>query len=171
MFEANTTNSATYANFPGNKGNDQFRLREAFVQGGHLFDSQPDAKFWIGTRYYRRQHIEIDDFDPLDMSGYGGGFEDLNVGIGKLSVAFLGGARPDIVTQNGNYAKSNIDVRLYSLKAPSGYLGFWFDYANAKGGTTQAGNVIPSADGVGVRDALSASGMARRLSHLHGPIR
>src|SRR5258707_15505444 len=39
MFEANTTNSATYANFPGNTGNDQFRLREAFVQGGHIFDS------------------------------------------------------------------------------------------------------------------------------------
>jgi maltoporin len=42
-----------------------------------MFESQPDAKFWAGERYYRRQHIEIDDFYPLDMSGYGAGVEDL----------------------------------------------------------------------------------------------
>jgi maltoporin len=148
MLEANTSNSASYANFPGNIGNDQFRLREAFVQGGHIFESQPDAKFWAGERYYRRQHIEIDDFYPLDMSGYGAGLEDLHVGVGQLAVAFLAGARPDIVTQNGSYAKSSIDVRLYDMKAPFGRLAFWFDYANAKGGTTQSGTVIPTADGV-----------------------
>jgi maltoporin len=84
MIEANTTNSASYANFPNGAGNDQFRLREAFVQAGHIFDIQPDAKFWAGERYYRRQHIEIDDFYPLDMSGYGAGVEDLNIGIGKM---------------------------------------------------------------------------------------
>ncbi len=117
MIEANTGNYATYPNFPGpnfpgNVGIDQFRLREAFVRAGSVLKSQPDAKFWAGERYYRRYHIEIDDFYPLDMSGYGGGVEDLNVRVGKLSVAYLAGARPDIVTQNGNYAKSNIDVRL-----------------------------------------------------------
>jgi maltoporin len=148
MVEANTTNSASYANFPGNTGNDQFRLREAFVRAGHILQSQPDAKFWAGERYYRRQHIEIDDFYPLDMSGYGGGIEDLHVGVGKLAVAFLAAARPDITTQNGNYAKSSIDVRLYDMKAPFGRVGFWFDYAHAKGGTTQTGTFIPSAGGV-----------------------
>jgi maltoporin len=145
MFEANTTNSASFANFP--VGNDQFRLREAFVQGGHIFASQPEAKLWAGERYYRRQHIEIDDFYPLDMSGYGGGVEDLHVGVGQLAVAFLAAARPDIVTQNGNYAKSDVDVRLYDVKGPLGRLAFWFNYAHAKGGTTQSGT-IPSAGGV-----------------------
>ena len=76
MIEANTSNYASYANFPNGTGNDQFRLREAFVRAGHIFESQPDAKFWAGERYYRRQHIEIDDFYPLDMSGYGAGAED-----------------------------------------------------------------------------------------------
>src|SRR5262245_16031924 len=147
MVEANTTNSASYANFPGNTGNDQFRLREAFVRAGHILQSQPDAKFWAGERYYRRQHIEINDFYPLDMSGYGAGIEDLDVRVGKLAVGFLAGAMPDIVTEKGNYAKSNIDVRLYDMKAPFGRLGFWFDYAHAKGGTTQTGTVIPTADG------------------------
>jgi maltoporin len=163
MIEANTSNSTTYANFPNGVGNDQFRLREAFVQAGNLWDFQPDAKFWAGERYYRRQHIEIDDFYPLDMSGYGAGVEDWNLRIGKMAVAYLAGARPDIVTQYGNYSKSNIDVRLYDLKAPFGLFGVWFDYSLAKGGTVQsssaqagtptAGAVIPTTDGwaIGIR--------------------
>jgi maltoporin len=147
MVEANTTNSDTYANFPNGIGNDQFRLREAFVRAGNLFESQPDAKFWAGERYYRRQHIEIDDFFPLDTSGYGAGVEDLNVHVGRMAVAYLSGARPDVVTQNGIYAKSNLDVRFYDLKAPVGLLGGWFDYATEKGGTTATGLVIPTTNG------------------------
>jgi maltoporin len=147
MIEANTTNSASYANFPGEKGNDQFRFREAFVQAGNIFESQPNAKFWAGERYYRRYQAHINDFYILDMSGYGGGVEDLDVKVGKLAVAFLAGARPDITTENGNYAKSNIDVRLYDMKAPGGKLSGWFNYARAKGGTTPDGAVIPSSNG------------------------
>jgi maltoporin len=144
MLEANTTNAASYANFPEGTGNDQFRLREAFVRAGHIFDSQPNAKFWAGERYYRRQHIEIDDFYPLDMSGYGAGVEDLDVRVGKLAVAYLAGARPDIITQSGNYAKSNIDVRLYDLKGPAGLWAGWFNFAAAKGGTAQNGITLPT---------------------------
>jgi maltoporin len=147
MIEANTGNYASYANFPGSTGNDQFRLREAFVRAGNILDFQPNAKFWAGERYYRRQHIEINDFYPLDMSGYGAGVEDWDLRIGKISVAYLSGARPDIVTQNGNYAKNNIDVRLYDLKGPFGLYAVWFDFANAKGGTTPSGTVIPTANG------------------------
>src|ERR1700723_1835365 len=150
MIEANTTNSASYANFPGNttnSGNDQFRLREAFVRAGNILESQPDAKFWAGERYYRRQHIEINDFYPLDMSGYGAGVEDWNLWIGKLSVAYLAGARPDIITQNGNYAKSNVDVRFYDLKGPLGLYALWFDFADTKGGTTPTGTAIPTSNG------------------------
>src|SRR4029077_11532935 len=36
MFEANTSNSASYAGFPNGFGNDQFRLREAFIQAGNV---------------------------------------------------------------------------------------------------------------------------------------
>jgi maltoporin len=147
MVEANTTNSASYANFADDTGNDQFRLREAFVQAGNVLQGQPDAKFWAGERYYRRQHIDIDDFYPLDMSGYGAGVEDLNVGIGKLALSFLSGARPDIVTENGQLAKNNIDVRLYNLKGPVGLWGGWFDFASSKGGKTPTGTSIPTTDG------------------------
>lgn len=147
MIEANTADAASYANFNNSIGNDQFRLREAFVRAGNIFESQPNAKFWAGERYYRRQHIEIDDFYPLDMSGYGAGIEDLSLGFGKLAVGYLSGARPDITTQNGNYIKDNIDVRLYDVKAPGGTLGAWFNFATSKGGTTPAGAVIPTSNG------------------------
>ena len=147
MIEANTTDSASYANFNNSTGNDQFRLREAFVKAGNLFESQPDAKFWAGERFYRRQHIEINDFYPLDMSGYGAGVEDLNLRFGRMAVGYLAGARPDIATQNGNYIKSNIDVRLYDLKGPAGLWAAWFDFATGKGGTTAAGTVIPTSSG------------------------
>jgi len=36
MLEANTTDSASYANFNNSTGNDQFRLREVFVRAGNL---------------------------------------------------------------------------------------------------------------------------------------
>src|SRR5215470_17014393 len=147
MIEANTTDSASYSNFNHGIGNDQFRLREAFVRAGNIFESQPNAKFWAGERYYRRQHIEINDFYPLDMSGYGAGFEDLKLGIGKLAIGYLAGARPDIQTADGNYVKSNIDMRFYDVKAPGGTLAGWFDFATGKGGTTSAGEIIPTSNG------------------------
>jgi maltoporin len=150
MIEANTTNSASYANFPGGTGDDQFRLREAFVQAGNVFESQPNARFWAGERYYRRQHIDINDFYPLDMSGYGAGVEDFNVGVGKLALAFLSGGRPDIVTQNGNLAKSNIDLRFYDLKGPLGLWAGWFDFATSKGGKDASGTVLPTTNGYAV---------------------
>jgi len=110
--QADTTQSTNYAS------TDQFRLREAFVQAGNLFESQPNAKFWAGERYYRRLNIDINDFFILDTSGYGGGVEDVNLKFAQFSAAYLGGAREDIVTDNGNYAKSNLDLRLYGIKVP-----------------------------------------------------
>ena len=147
LVEANTSNSANWGSFPNGIGNDQFRFREAFVQAGNVFESQPGAKFWAGQRYYRRYQAHINDFYISDMSGYGGGVEDLNVKVGKMAVAFLAGARPDITTENGNYAKSNIDVRLYDVNVPGGKLAAWFNFARAKGGTTPSGTLIPSSDG------------------------
>ena len=153
LIEANTTNSSNFPNFSNPEFNDHFRLREAFVRAGNFFESQPDLKLWAGERYYRRQHIEINDFYPLDMSGYGGGFEDLNVGIGKVAAAYLAGARPDITTQRGNYAKNNLDMRLYDVKAPGGTLAFWVNVASSRGGTTPEGEAIPTSTGwaIGLR--------------------
>jgi maltoporin len=64
-----------------------------------------------------------------------------------LGLAFLAGARTDIVTQNGNLAKSNIDLRVYDLKGPAGLWAGWFDFATSKGGTTTTGASVPTTNG------------------------
>lgn len=138
--QADTTESSTYSS------NDKFRLREAFVQMGNLIKDQPDLKFWAGERYYRRLNIDINDFYVLDTSGYGGGFEDLDLKFAQGSIAYLAGTRDDITTDNGTYAKSLIDARLYGIKTPWGKAGIWYDYSFAKGGTA-AGSQIPSTGG------------------------
>jgi maltoporin len=141
LVEANTTQSANFAS------TDQFRFREAFIQVGNVLESNPSAEFWAGERYYRRQNIDIDDFYILDMSGYGGGVENLNVGIGQVAVSYLGGAKEDLVTENGTYAKSNLDMRLYNVKALGGEMGVWYDYAFSKGGAVSNGQNVPSVGG------------------------
>jgi maltoporin len=147
LVQADTSNSASYANFPSTIGNDTFRLREAFVQAGNVLSVLPDAKFWAGERYYRRYQAHINDYYILDMSGYGGGVEDVDVKIGKVALAFIGGARPDVVTNHGHYAKSNVDVRLYDVPVPGGKLGVWFNFARAEGGQTETGEAIADASG------------------------
>ena len=141
LVQANTTQSSNFAS------TDQSRFREAFIEVGNVLASNPSADFWAGQRYYRRLNIDINDFYYLDMSGYGGGLENLNVGIGQVAVSYLGGAKEDLVTNNGTYAKSNIDARLYGVKALAGDLGFWFNYAFSKGGTLANGQNVPSSAG------------------------
>ena len=117
LVQANTTQAQSFSS------TDQFRFREAFVQVGNVLKSNPGAEFWAGERYYRRLNIDINDFYILDTSGYGGGVENLNVKIGQMSVAYLGGAKDDLITSNGVYPKSLLDVRLYGVKTPVGTIG------------------------------------------------
>jgi len=140
LVEADTSNSSNFDNA------DKFRFREAFVQAGNVLDFQPDAKFWAGERYYRRQHIEIDDFYTLDMSGYGGGVEDIDTKFGHMAVSYLAGASNTITTPSGPLAKSNIDVRIYDMKALSGRFAVWYNFAASKGGVFN-GTLYPSTQG------------------------
>ena len=162
LIEANTSNSENFANSSVGVGSDQFRVREAFVQGGNIFESQPNAKVWAGERYYRRQHIDSDDFFTLDMSGYGGGIEDLDLRFGKAAVAFIGVARPDVTTQNGNLTTSRIDATVYDVKGPLGLWGVWFDYATSKGGQVTSASVPGAAT---VANIPSTNGYAYGIRH------
>jgi maltoporin len=141
LIEANTTQAQTFSS------TDQFRFREAFIQVGNVLASNPGAEFWAGERYYRRLNIDINDFFPLDTSGYGGGVENLDVKIGRAAIAYLGGAQDDLITSNGTYPKSVLDARLYGIKTPVGQLGLWYDYSSSKGGTLPDGTQVPSTGG------------------------
>jgi maltoporin len=162
LIEANTSNSEDFADSSIGVGSDQFRVREAFVQAGDLFENQPNAKFWAGERYYRRQHIDSDDFFTLDMSGYGGGVEDLNLKFGKAAVAFIGVARPDVITQNGSMTTSRIDATVYDVKGPLGLWGVWFDYATSRGGQMTSASVPGSS---AVTNIPSTNGYAYGIRH------
>ena len=94
------------------------------------------------------------------MSGYGGGVENLNVGIGQVAVSYLGGAKEDLVTENGTYAKSNLDMRLYNVKALGGEMGVWYDYSFSKGGAVSNGEhgSFGREDGRSASDTCGRSG-------------
>lgn len=143
------------------QGND-IALRQAFIEAGNVFESVPGIKFWAGQRYYRRHDIHINDFYYLDMSGYGGGVEDVPLGsFGKVALAWLGGSVDHYVTDHGNVAKQNLDLRLYDVKVPFGKVTLWFNYANTRGGETR--NVFDAAGDL--LHIQSAAGWAVGLIH------
>ena len=115
--------------------NDKFILREAFSQMGN-FSWAPDLKFWVGERFYDRYDIHINDFYVFDMSGYGGGVEDIPVGNwGKLSLAYIGGSTDDYEFPTlGRVAKNSLDMRL-KFKLPVGKGMVWLAPSYLAGGS------------------------------------
>jgi maltoporin len=125
-----------------------FRFREAFGQAGNILPGRwSDSKFWAGQRYYMRQQIYTNDFWYTDMSGYGGGVEDVPLGFAKGAMAWIGSADPTAITAQGNVPKRNLDARIYDFKVPGGRGGLWYNHAFAKVGELETGEVYPSANG------------------------
>ena len=60
--------------------------RQFYAQVKGLLDK--DAILWVGKKYVQREDSHIGDFYFYDVSGHGVGFEQLNVGTGKLSAAW-----------------------------------------------------------------------------------
>ena len=79
----------------GNSGNNgwedgDFNVAQFNVQATGLIASDKEATLWAGKRYYQRKDIHITDFYFLNTSGgAGGGIENLSVGPGKLSAAWM----------------------------------------------------------------------------------
>ncbi|MFT7683589.1 MAG: maltoporin [Moritella dasanensis] len=79
----------------GNSGNNgwedgDFNVAQFNVQATGLFASDKEATLWAGKRYYQRKDIHITDFYYLNTSGgAGGGIENVSVGPGKLSAAWM----------------------------------------------------------------------------------
>jgi maltoporin len=70
-------------------------VRQAYGSAKGVWKAQPEASFWAGQRYYDRFDVHMTDFYYLDMSGFGGGVEGIDVGFGSLSVAWFGGSIDD----------------------------------------------------------------------------
>ncbi|MBV8098843.1 MAG: carbohydrate porin [Verrucomicrobia bacterium] len=132
-------------------GNDfDFILRQAYLEASNVFKGAPEITFWSGVRFYDRYNTDPEDYFWLDTSGYGAGVENIDLGIGKLNVAWLGGlAAQDISPGIGSYFKQTFDARLkdIALGPIPGTLALVLIGNYEKGGTfTQdydsAGNIV-----------------------------
>jgi len=106
-------------------------LREAFVRACGAIKKDPGMAFWAGQRFYERMDIHINDYWPRDLSGFGGGVENIALGSwGKLNVAYLGGSidqlNPDgtvIPINQFSLNKTNLDLFLHDIDIGFGTLG------------------------------------------------
>ncbi len=146
-----------YQDLLSSSGTD-FGLPEAWASIGNVVESLPSMKFWAGYRYYRRHDIHINDFFFYNMSGAGGGVEDIQLPFGKLALAWIGAASqsgfsdvpsPDAANEAG-FSKANWDLRLYDVPLPLGKGEFGLVYARADSGLDASGNSVPNSDGVAV---------------------
>ena len=90
---------------------DHTQVIQAFVKGGRFEDMRYSA--WVGKRFYRDADLHMNDFYYFaDMSGVGGGFEDISLGNGTLAVALLQQSDTSVQrTNNGAPTKQALDVR------------------------------------------------------------
>lgn len=94
-------------------GND-ITLAQLNVVAKGLFDFDEGATLWAGKRYYQRQDIHITDFYYWNTSGgAGGGIENVTLGPGKLSFAFM---RDDSIGDAIGASNANINVNNFDLR-------------------------------------------------------
>jgi maltoporin len=135
-----TRNTFTVAPAAGveETGNDfRFVLREAYLEMANVFKSAPEITFWGGERFYDRYNVDANDYFYLDLSGYGAGVKNIDLGIGKLWLAYLGGqGDSEFSTFRGTLYKHTLDMRLKDIDLGGfGKLMLVFN-ANYESGTT-----------------------------------
>jgi maltoporin len=139
----------------------QWAMRQAFLEAKNFIKSAPEVTVWGGQRFYDRHDIHLHDLFFDDYSGYGAGFDNIDLGFGKLAVAYLGGIRDDIASgyafnavvgnnvaqdttisdprRSGLYMHT-IDVRIHDIDLLGGKLELIADYQFLKGGTYNFSN-------------------------------
>ncbi|WP_263082007.1 maltoporin LamB [Endozoicomonas sp. Mp262] len=71
------------------KDKNEIALREINVQARNVIPALPGSQLWAGKRYYQRHDVHINDWYYWDVSGPGVGLEDMDMGFGKLHLAWL----------------------------------------------------------------------------------
>jgi maltoporin len=130
-------------------------LPEAWASVGNVLPFAPSTKFWAGNRFYRRHDIHAIDFFYWNVSGGGGGIEDIPLGPGHLAFAWIGMGstsglssvpEPDPENQAG-FSKSTYDLRAYDLPLLFGHVELGFAYARAASGLDRLGRQGPKSHG------------------------
>ncbi|WP_106475660.1 maltoporin [Phytohalomonas tamaricis] len=111
-------------------------VRQFNIQAHNVIDALPGATLWAGKRYYQRHDIHMNDFYYWDVSGPGAGLEDIDVGLGKLSLAWTRNSSDfdeNFLPEDQNrLANDTLDVRWAGLPVnPNGTLEIGYDYGRA----------------------------------------
>ncbi len=148
-----------------------FSMRQAYASAKGVWAEQPEATFWAGQIYYDRYDVHMTDFYYLDMSGFGGGVQDIQLGdFGTLSVAWLGGSIDELegggvdvedATING---KNTLDVRIKDIDVPGGKAMLWAAIADLDDNDSPNGNNDVNIKG----DAGAAFGILHESSEILG---
>ena len=74
---------------PGtDSGSASVGINQMYFQGSG-FDIAPGVTFWAGKRFYGRADVHIVDTFFTNLSGVGAGADGINIGAGKLNVAWF----------------------------------------------------------------------------------
>lgn len=145
-----------YDNY-GSASSTDFASPEIWGSIANVIPGMPEAKFWAGNRFYRRHDIHINDFYFWDMSGGGGGVEDLPLGPGKFAFAWIGsGAQSSIYSQIGipdpdnlaGFSKSSFDFRYYDWNFLGGKGEVGLTFATERSGVDSTGKQADDSEGV-----------------------
>lgn len=154
--------------------NQMVYLREAWGEANGVLGNSnllKDASLWMGRRFYQRHDIHMLDFYYWNNSGDGVGLENVNVGLGKLSYAYIqadrnnvatswdggvsgwahfpGTVQSDVFNYNGKVVVASHDLRWSGLSAWQGSsftLGFQYNEPSVR-----KGSVSPSNNNIGRR--------------------
>ncbi len=105
---------------------DYIQVVEAYIAGGFV-EGFP-ASVWAGKRFYREPQIHMNDFYYFgDMSGAGGGVENIALGSGTLAVALLQYSNRSVTnSMTGTPSKQALDVRWKEVAfGSSDFFEFW----------------------------------------------
>jgi maltoporin len=129
---------------------------EAYVEAQNIFKSAPEVAFWAGQRFYERFNVDPMDIWFINPSGYGAGVENIDLGIGKLNIAYLGGSE-DMVGNDqfnsqsvGAFYKHTLDIRLKDIDFLGGKLALIAEANYIKGGAFD----VSSSNGGGFTGTL-----------------
>ncbi|HDN9019180.1 maltoporin [Aeromonas salmonicida] len=105
-----------------------FALRQFNVKAKGLISAAPDAVVWAGKRFYQRHDLHIIDTKYWNISGAGAGIENLKVGPGAFSLAWIRSDGNDI---DNSIVDNDLNVNFLDLR----YAG----WAPWEGAWTEAG--------------------------------
>lgn len=123
-----------------NQANDnedtEVSLRQLNVQGHNVIDALPGATLWAGKRFYRRHDVHINDFFYWDSTGPGGGIENIDMGTGKLHLAWMRATNIDDTEYpdaDNRISNDTLDIRWSDISVnPDGTLVLGYNYGRAQ---------------------------------------